>query len=58
MTIPNYDYEIERRYHPENFKPDPDLFKPFQPKPISVKKTANRGSYKESKSIQHKKRSV
>lgn len=22
MTIPNYDQEIEKMYHPENFKPD------------------------------------
>lgn len=22
--IPNYDYEIEKKYHPENFKEDED----------------------------------
>lgn len=23
MTITNYDYELENKYHPENFKKDP-----------------------------------
>ena len=46
MTIPNYDQEIERKYHPENFEPA---------RPIRIKSKIKRGSAKEARSIQHKK---
>lgn len=87
MTIPNYDQEIEKRYHPENFESEAEAefnrntettkmnrYPKFDgavgekgavtfikgsvspsTRPVRIKKSAKRGSAKESRSIQHKK---
>lgn len=55
MTIKNYDEEIEKRGHPENFEAGKTVYNPLI-KPIKVKLSAKRGSAKEAKSVQHKHR--
>lgn len=36
MSIPNYDQEIERRYHPENFEEDYDDNCPVCGEPLHI----------------------
>jgi hypothetical protein len=58
MTIPNYDFEIEKRGHPENFEPrpgDPVIPGGSTIRVVRIKKSAKRGSAKEARSIAHKK---
>lgn len=58
MTIPNYDHEIEKKYHPENFAVQPPLNDDFGLDSffIPIKVKGKRGSAKEARSIQHKRR--